>query len=199
MNREQTTQNTCAITHCRKPSPDLTICHGCVDDVETELTKFTRPEIDRLYAIAYGLEQSADRTALNQTAEGETPPDALTLGVWELANNIAHHWPAKLPYLAKDPEAKTLYWQIINGCQTAQRTINGDPKEYANGDIREVNRELATPKTIDGVIEWAWERFDLRITKKQIYNWTHRGKLRAYKIPGMQHKLYRPKDVLEHV
>lgn len=196
--REGTRQHVCEIKHCGQPAPTTTICHGCVDDVETELNKFTSPEIQRLYAIAYGLEQSADRAARETANDGETP-DALTLGLWELANNIAHEWPALLPYLAKDPHAKTLYWKIINGCETAQRTINGDPKEYANGDIREVNRELATPKTIDGVIQWAWERFDLRITKKQIYNWTQRGKLRAYKIPGMQNKLYRPKDVLEHV
>src|SRR5699024_1824887 len=134
-----------------------------------------------------------DRTAIQHHDDGETPPDVHTLGVWELANNISMHWPTKLPYMAKSAEAYDLYWEIVNGCQTAQTMINGDPKTYANGDIKKVNQTLATPMTLDRLITWLWDTFQIRVTKQQVYNWTHRGKIRAYKLPGMEHKIYRPK------
>jgi hypothetical protein len=192
-------QRICAIKHCQRPTPNLAICHSCIDTAAEDLEKISDTELERLYAIAYGVEKSAERTARNQTGDNETPPDVLTLGVWELANNIAHEWPAKLPYLAKNPDAKSVYWQIVNGCETAQTMINGEPMTYTDGDVKKVNETLATPMPIETLLDWLWDTFRIRLTRKHIYNWTQRGRIRAWRLPGQNYKIYRPKDVLENL
>lgn len=197
--REGTRQHVCEIIHCGRPAPTTTICHECAGHVHDAIYDFLNVELDRLLAIAYGIEGPAERAARQSHSKQASPPDALKINAWVLHRDITVVWPELLDDLATRPDAENLYWQIIGGCERAQAMINGDPKTYAEGDVKQVNRELATPMTMPKLIDWMWDRFRLKINRQQVYNWTHRGKIKAAIITGQKYKMYRPKDVLEHV
>lgn len=191
-----TQQNTCPIDHCAKPAPHTTICHSCVDEAERALNQFTSAERLRLEAIARGQENPSD-TSIRNGNNG--PTDVLDLPTWELAQNIRHNWPQLLPYLAARPDAQRLYWRIIAGCELAQAKINGPTQDWAPGDIQQANKQLAQPMRTTELIDWMWTTFRIKITHGQLRNWTHRGKITPATGQGMQHKTYRPKDILEAI
>ena len=192
----RTQQRTCPIGHCGKPAPSTTICHNCAEEVHRALYQFLNVELDRLYAIALGEEQTAEKIA-RQNNDPSAPQDVLDLSTLRLHQNITKNWPALLDNFASHPQAESLYWRIIAGCELAQAKINGDTERYTQADLDEANKQLSAPMRTKDLIEWLWDTFRIRVTHMQIRHWAARGKIKPATGEGKQHKTYRPKDILE--
>lgn len=174
-----TEQHLCEIKQCGRPSPVTTICHECVNHIETNLNQFEPPELLRLYNIAYGVEQSAD-TVARKTRDDSTTPDVLNLSVYELAQDITHNHPDMLPHLAAHPDAEHHYHQILNDCTQATAHINGPGKDRTPADIAHAKQQLQQPMNAPKVAKWLQDNLNITISTGQLRQWKHRGKLNEY-------------------
>lgn len=188
-------QNTCPIDYCGKPAPSTTICYECVEAVHRAIYQFINVELDRLHAIALGEEQSAEKTA-RQNRDRSASQDVLDLSTLELHKNITRTWPPLLDNFATHPDAESLYWRIIAGCELAQAKINGNTERYTQADLDDANKRLSHPMKPTALIEWLWETFRIRVTHTQLRQWKARRKITSHSPEG-KHNTYTPKSVLE--
>lgn len=193
MHRTET--HLCEIAHCGKPQPHITICHQHVNEAETNLNQFSPEELLRLYAIARGQEKSAEKIA-RKTINQATTEDVLNLATYDLAQNITHHWPRLLPYMATHPEGANLYWKILAGCNIAQTKINGDP-EWDKDQQEHAHKQARYPMTLKELIPYMHEHLNITITPEQIWKWKQRGKIQAIKVNGHREHMYTPKQAME--
>ena len=180
-----------------RPAPSTTICHECVEEVHRALYQFLNVELDRLYAIALGEEQTAEKIA-RQNNDPSAPQDVLDLSTLRLHQNITKNWPALLDNFASNPQADSLYWQIIGGCELAQAKINGDTERFTQADLDAANKQLSVPMRPTELIEWLWETFRIRVTRAQLRQWKARGKIHSH-APDGKHNTYTAKQVLEAI
>ena len=191
----RTETHLCEISHCGKPQEFVTICHQHVREAETELRQFTAEEIIRLYAIARGEEKSAEKVA-RKTMNQAITEDVLDLATYDLAQNITHHWPNLIPFIAAHPDGAQLYWKILAGCNLAQSKINGDP-EWNKEQRDHAHLQARYPMTLKELIPFMHDYLNITITPEQIWKWKQRGKIEAIKPLGQREHMYTPKQVFE--
>lgn len=193
MHRTET--HLCELSHCGKPQEFVTICHSHVKEAEDALQQFRPEELLRLIAIARGEEKSAEKIA-RKTMNQATTEDVLDLATFDLANNIIHHWPNLIPYMAAHPDGATLYWKILAGCELAQAKINGDP-EWTKEQRDHAHQQARYPMTLKELIPFMRDYFNVTVTPNQIWKWKERKKIDAIKVLGEREHMYTPKQVLE--
>ena len=193
MHRTET--HLCEISHCGKPQEFVTICHSHVKEAEDAINQFSPEELLRLYAIARGEEQTAEKIA-RKTMNQATAEDVLDLATYDLAQNITKHWPDLIPFMAAHPDGASLYWKILAGCEIAQTKINGAP-EHKKEDLEYARKKVRYPMKAGELIEHMQEQYNLEITHAQLRKWTQRGKIEPIRIEGSNHHYYTPKQVLE--
>ena len=193
----KTTTHLCEISHCGKPCEFTTICHSHVKEAEDAINQFSPEELLRLYAIARGEERTAEKVA-RKTMGQAVSEDVLDLATFDLAQNITHHWPALIPYMAAHPDAAKLYWKIFGDCNLAQTKINGDQrKQYSEQEYEDAKKKVRYPMQAEELIEYMHDFFGIRITKTDLWNWKSRKKIDSIKVPGEKKHLYTPKQALE--
>lgn len=173
----------------------MAICHSHVEEAERELQQFSIEELLRLYAIARGEERTAEKVARKTMGQAVTE-DVLDLATFDLAQNITHHWPALIPYMAAHPDAAKLYWKILGGCNLAQSKINGDP-EWTKDQQDHAHLQARYPMTLKELIPFMHEYLNITVTPEQIWKWKQRGKIQAIKVNGHREHMYTPKQTLE--
>lgn len=179
---------------CGRPAPDTTICHDCADHPRQAVNQFTLEEIRRLEAIARGEEYSKDVMA-RKISDESSIPDVLNLPLLHLAKQIGVTYPELIEDdFASHTEAVDWYYKIIGDCERAQAIINGHSFDWRPEHHYEAHRQLSQPMTYQQLVDWFWDRLNIRITYDQLRKWRQRGKIRPVDDSP---NLFRPRTVLD--
>lgn len=183
---------------CGRPAPTTTICPECADHPRHAINQFTEDDINRLYAIALGEEQTKDVAARNGTTQPQSEPP-INLAIYQLADDIRLEYPQQVEDLPTQPKKTAIrqYWKIIGDCEKAQAIINGHHVEYSEHQYDDAYRELSEPMTYDEVIEWFWDRLRIRLNHNLLYQWKFQNKIIPVDGPEVHPPRFRPRNILE--
>ena len=182
---------------CGRPAPHSNACHTCVDELEEQLNQFTEEELQRLQAIAYGIEKPALRSPKTKATKS-SPRDVLNISAWVCHTHITRDWPDILPYLPTHPTVRALHKEITSDIYYAEALIRGEDENKLTPE--EINQKMNDPefrpRRPSELVDWFEEKLGLKISVRRIQKWREKRIIKpAYTTPG-GHAYIAPEEIL---